>query len=125
MDATVTVAQGIIHKDGAKEAPVAVVGFQMPMTAFEKMVQNITSYSFDSSLKCDGREIQCYLLDQNGYVVLCNTETRYQDAGKFMGIVDGAVMESMIKQELYKAVSIYDYQAHCPNVVSSILRRER
>jgi len=111
-------------KDGGKKAPAAVVGFQMPMRDLYKRFIALTSAS-DSELQmtmnpimnCSNNRIDCYLLDQNGYVVISDA---HNDTGQFMGTQEGAVMLSMVNQGLYNPVDIYDYQAWCQEIVSNI-----
>ncbi|XP_012275945.1 voltage-dependent calcium channel subunit alpha-2/delta-3 [Orussus abietinus] len=110
VNATVTVSLGIFPKDGGKEAPAAVVGFQMPMKALYHRFINITSFSGRPDVNCHEEWIDCYLVDQNGYVVLSEA---HNDTGQFLGTVEGAVMKSMVEQGVFKAVEIYDYQGWC------------
>ncbi|XP_012258543.2 voltage-dependent calcium channel subunit alpha-2/delta-3 [Athalia rosae] len=110
IDAIVTVAQGIFPKDGGKEAPAAVVGFQMPMKTFYQRFIDVTSNHTDSDLTCAKEWIDCYLVDQNGYIVISDS---HNDSGKFLGVIEGAIMGSMVHQGLYRRVEIYDYQALC------------
>jgi len=106
VDAIVTVSMSLSPKDGGKKAPAAVVGFQMPMKSFYERFIALTSMT--------NPDMNFYLLDQNGYVVISHNDT-----GQFMGRTqDGAVMASMVAQGLYNSVEIYDYQAWCQEVVS-------
>ncbi|KAK2575608.1 hypothetical protein KPH14_011312 [Odynerus spinipes] len=108
-DAIVTASMGIFPRDGGKKAPAAVTGFQMPMTGLYKKFIQITSNG-NSSMSCTNIWIDCYLVDQNGYIVISEG---YNDTGQFMGTQEGAVMNSMVEQGLFNAVEIYDYQAWC------------
>ncbi|XP_031833886.1 ca[2+] channel Muscle-specific alpha2/delta subunit isoform X3 [Nomia melanderi] len=112
-DAIVTVSIGIFPKDGGKTAPAAVVGFQLPMTNLYERFIDLTSEPANSSVNCSHNWIDCYLLDQNGYVVISEA---HNDTGQFMGTQEGAVMNSMVGQGLYNPVEIYDYQAWCEEV---------
>lgn len=102
-------------RDGGKKAPAAVVGFQMPMAKLRDRFIELTSVSSNSLMNCSNDDIDCYLLDQNGYVVISEA---YNDTGEFMGTQEGAVMKSMVNQGLYNSVEIYDYQAWCQEIVS-------
>jgi len=115
MGAIVTVSMSLSPKDGGKKAPAAVVGFQMPMKKFYERFIELTSVTTNSDMNCIHLWIDCYLLDQNGYVVISEA---YNDTGQFMGTQEGAVMASMVGQGLYNPVEIYDYQAWCQEVVS-------
>lgn len=117
VNATVTVSMSLSPKDGGKKAPAAVVGFQMPMADLYKRFIALTT---NPKMNCDHAWINCYLLDQNGYVVISDA---YNDTGRFMGTEDGAVMLSMISQGVYNPVDIYDYQAWCQEKVSNMCQR--
>lgn len=75
----------------------------------------LTSTTANSRMNCSHVWIDCYLLDQNGYVVISEA---HNDTGQFMGTQEGAVMKSMVLQGLYDPVDIYDYQAWCRETVS-------
>ncbi|KAL0134742.1 hypothetical protein PUN28_001483 [Cardiocondyla obscurior] len=113
MDPIVTVSMSLSPKDGGKKAPVAVVGFQMLMEDLYKHFITLTSETTNPKMNCSHNWIDCYLLDQNGYVVISEA---YNDTGQFMGTQEGAVMMSMVNQGLYNPVDIYDYQAWCQEV---------
>ncbi|CAL7949540.1 unnamed protein product [Xylocopa violacea] len=113
-NALVTASIGIFPKDGGKTAPAAVVGFQMPMTDLYRRFIELTSGPSNSTLmNCAHIWMDCYLLDQNGYVVISEA---HNDTGQFMGTQEGAVMYSMVHQGLYNPIDIYDYQAWCDEV---------
>lgn len=64
-------------------------------------------------MNCAHIWIDCYLLDQNGFVVISEA---HNNTGQFMGTQEGAVMSSMVGQGLYDPIEIYDYQAWCEEV---------
>lgn len=111
----VTASMTLSPKDGGKKAPAAVVGFQMSMADLYKRFIVLTSMTTNPDMNCSNQWIDCYLLDQNGYVVISEA---HNDTGQFMGTQEGAIMESMVKQGLYNSFDIYDYQAWCYEVVS-------
>lgn len=106
----VTAAIAIFAHDEGRETPVAVVGYQMPVDSFYTRFLQITSVSKDKRMNCENDFINCYLIDHNGYVVLSKTRN---DTGSFFGIIDGGVMTSLVGQNVFEAVEIYDYQAIC------------
>ncbi|XP_057337277.1 voltage-dependent calcium channel subunit alpha-2/delta-3 isoform X3 [Microplitis mediator] len=112
-DATVTASMAIFPRDGGKNASAAVVGFQMPMTAFYQRFINITSVTSNPDMDCSHVWIDCYLIDQNGFVVVSEA---HNDTGQFLGAVEGAVMKSMVVQGFFEAVDIYDYQGLCKEI---------
>lgn len=112
-----TVSIGLFPKDGGKKAAAAVIGFQMPMANLHDKFIELTSKSNNSTLmNCAHVWIDCYLLDQNGFVVISEA---HNNTGQFMGTQEGAVMSSMVGQGLYNPIEIYDYQAWCEEVVST------
>ncbi|XP_011699951.1 PREDICTED: voltage-dependent calcium channel subunit alpha-2/delta-3-like, partial [Wasmannia auropunctata] len=115
-DAIVTISMSLSPKDGGKKAPAAVVGFQMTIKDLYKRFMALTSAT-NFEMNCADIWINCYLLDQNGYVVISDAHNDTgQFMGQFMGTQEGAVMLSMVKQGVYNPVDIYDYQAWCRNV---------
>ncbi|XP_072764587.1 ca[2+] channel Muscle-specific alpha2/delta subunit isoform X2 [Anoplolepis gracilipes] len=112
-DAVVTASMSLSPKDGGKKAPAAVIGFQMSMTDLYKRFIALTSVTTNPDMNCANDWIDCYLLDQNGYVVISEA---HKDTGQFMGTQYGAIMNSMVGQGLYKSFDIYDYQAWCHEV---------
>lgn len=119
-DAVVTASMTLSPKDGGKKAPAAVVGFQMPMRDLYKQFIALTSVTTNPRMNCEHNWIDCYLLDQNGFVVISEA---HNDTGQFMGTQEGAVMVSMVKQGLYNPIDIYDYQAWCQEVVSIHIKK--
>ncbi|XP_029165893.1 voltage-dependent calcium channel subunit alpha-2/delta-3 isoform X2 [Nylanderia fulva] len=111
-DAVVTVSMSLSPKDGGKKAPAGVLGFQMPVINLYERFIELTSITTNPYMNCANDWIDCYLLDQNGYVIISEEQN---DTGKFMGTIieEGATMRSMVGQGLYKPFDIYDYQAWC------------
>lgn len=60
--------------------------------------------------QCDPEDIECYILDDNGYVVISEN---HKDTGKFFGEVRDAVMKEMIRRKIFNVVHMFDYQAVC------------
>lgn len=54
--------------------------------------------------------IDCYILDNNGYIVVSENKN---DTGRFFGEIDGAIMESMLENKTFDRISVYDFQAIC------------
>ncbi|XP_055843710.1 voltage-dependent calcium channel subunit alpha-2/delta-3 isoform X3 [Episyrphus balteatus] len=106
----VTASHAIFHTEGGKSAPAAVVGFQFQHKALFTLFKNITGTCADCAKTCTSENIDCYLLDNNGYVVI---SPRRPETGRFFGEVNGALMRRLIEERVYKEVVIFDYQAVC------------
>ncbi|KAI4480013.1 hypothetical protein M0802_014306 [Mischocyttarus mexicanus] len=109
-DSIVTASMGIYPQYGGKKAPAAVVGFQMTMEGLYRKFMELTSENEESDMNCNQTWIHCYLLDQNGFIIISEA---HNNSGQFMGTEEGAVMNSMVKQGIFNAVDVYDYQAWC------------
>nr|CAD7431259.1 unnamed protein product [Timema monikensis] len=59
---------------------------------------------------CESDALGCYVLDNNAYIVVSK---EIKDTGRFFGDIDGYVMESLVKEKIYKKIHMFDYQAVC------------
>jgi Neuronal voltage-dependent calcium channel alpha 2acd len=59
---------------------------------------------------CASDELDCYLLDDNGFVILSE---RTEHTGKFFGKIDGTIMDSLVQDRIYRRVGLMDYQGTC------------
>ncbi|BES90454.1 VWA N-terminal [Nesidiocoris tenuis] len=111
-DIKVTASHAIFPRDGGHEAPGSVVGFQIAHSALYKRFREITSKPncHECTLSCESDELDCYVIDGNGYVVISEEKN---DTGRFFGDVEGAVMDAMINKNIFRAVFIQDYQGIC------------
>nr|XP_024215469.1 voltage-dependent calcium channel subunit alpha-2/delta-3 isoform X2 [Halyomorpha halys] len=111
-DTLVTATHAVFHSEGSREAPAAVVGFQFHHSALFALFKNITSSCEEKSCEktCDSDAYICYVLDNNGFIIVSESRA---DTGKFFGEVKGYIMDKLVKEEIYKKIAIYDYQAVC------------
>ncbi|KAJ4450539.1 hypothetical protein ANN_01966 [Periplaneta americana] len=114
-DTVVTASHAIfVHKANSEikttRYPVAVVGFQFRHMSLQALFKNITSTCDGCRMSCDSDELECYLLDNNGYIVVSES---LRDTGKFFGEVQGSIMEMMVAEEIFKRIRMFDYQAVC------------
>ncbi|XP_026684087.1 voltage-dependent calcium channel subunit alpha-2/delta-3-like isoform X1 [Diaphorina citri] len=111
----VTATHAIFVGNAEKKAPVAVVGLQMLHSALQNIFVNITSTSIYNKSKietCKSDNLDCYVLDNNGYVIASDKEKKYA-TGLFFGAVHPDVMRSMVNAKIYKKITYYDHQAVC------------
>ena len=66
--------------------------------------------SRDCTKTCNSTELECYVIDNNGFIVISEQK---ENTGKFFGEVDGTIFESLIQHDIYRPITIYDYQAIC------------
>ncbi|KAL9902927.1 voltage-dependent calcium channel subunit alpha-2/delta-3 isoform X2 [Glossina fuscipes] len=100
----VTASHAIFHTEGGKSAPAAVVGFQFQHTALLKLFRNITGNG------CLMDDKDCYVLDNNGFIIISPSR---HETGMFFGEVNGAIMHRLVEENVFKKVTVYDYQAVC------------
>lgn len=106
----VTASHAVFHTDDERSAPVAVVGFNFHHKALSKIFKNITSSCPEANCKtCDSNELECYVLDNHGYVIIGSENS----TGQFYGDVNNSVMHLLVEEKVYKKVKIYDYQGVC------------
>ncbi|XP_055376852.1 voltage-dependent calcium channel subunit alpha-2/delta-3 isoform X2 [Condylostylus longicornis] len=109
-EALVTASHAIFHSNGKESAPAAVVGFQFEHSKLNSLFRNITSSCADCTATCDSDGINCFILDNNGYIIISPNPS---DIGKFFGEVNGQLMLRLVQDRVYEEVVIYDYQAIC------------
>ena len=61
-------------------------------------------------LSCKNESIECYVLDNNGFVVISEDPN---NIGKFFGEIDGTILNSLEQNNVFTKIKIYDYQAIC------------
>ncbi|XP_051807550.1 voltage-dependent calcium channel subunit alpha-2/delta-4-like [Acanthochromis polyacanthus] len=102
-------------------AMAGAIGVQMSLDLLEKRFWAIAKQPSDTDcsdiegvcpLSCESIDLSCYLVDNNGFIVLSKERN---EVGRFFGEVDGSVMASLIRMEMFKKVSLFDYQAMCKN----------
>nr|XP_023025468.1 voltage-dependent calcium channel subunit alpha-2/delta-3-like [Leptinotarsa decemlineata] len=111
-DPMVTGSFAIFPSDGGFEAPGSVVGFQFSQrdlqTQFKKVSNKLTNQCSHCS-RCND-SLDCYIIDSSGYIIVSENEW---DTGRFFGEIEGDIFESMVVEDIYRNVTLYDYQALC------------
>lgn len=52
----------------------------------------------------------CYVIDNNGYIILSENP---DDTGRFFGEAEGRAMQTLVDLQIFKSITVYDYQAVC------------
>nr|CAD7461514.1 unnamed protein product [Timema tahoe] len=113
-DILVTGSHAIFPRDGGLEAPGSVVGLQFHHSKMRSRFLSITSKIHvregcpTCTDTCGSEEWECYVIDNNGYVVISEN---LNDTGRFFGEIEGAVMEAMKIEKIFRKIPIWDYQA--------------
>ena len=104
----VTATHALFIGNGKQSTPVAVVGLQFRYNVLHEFFLNITA---KFNVPCTHMDVDCYLVDNNGFVVLSNHRVAY--VGQFFGSIDGDILKELINQGVYRQIRMYDYQAIC------------
>jgi len=74
----------------------------------------INDFQCPSCLSCTSDHVDCYIIDENGYVVLSEIPA---DTGRFFAQTElkstGVIMETMISKKIFRRIHMFDYQALC------------
>lgn len=129
----VTATHAIFLEHRGHKSPAAVVGIQFEHDSLARHFINITSavnlnlirlvYYFLYILflfqctgstgcpkNCASQDLDCYLLDNNGFVILSENSIH---TGKFFGQIDGTIMDSLVQDRIYRRVGLFDHQGIC------------
>jgi len=95
-----------------------VVGVQIDYDKFAQKFMDVTTGSGGAGFKtqsgemlsCQNETIECYVLDNNGFVVVSEDPS---NIGKFFGEIDGTILKSLEQNHVFKKIKIFDYQAIC------------
>ncbi|XP_069795772.1 voltage-dependent calcium channel subunit alpha-2/delta-3 isoform X4 [Narcine bancroftii] len=116
----VTASTTVQLLDNRKSPVVAAVGIQMKLEFFQKKFwtasRQCASLDGKCSISCDDEIINCYLIDNNGFILVSEN---YDETGTFFGEVEGAVMNKLLMMGSFKRVTLYDFQAMCRTTVDN------
>ncbi|KAL1021618.1 hypothetical protein UPYG_G00015610 [Umbra pygmaea] len=112
---SVVLASTVIQLLAERESPMAAaVGIQMKLEFFQRKFwtasRQCASLDGKCSISCDDENINCYLIDNNGFILVAED---YSLTGMFFGEAEGAVMNKLLLMGSFKRVTLYDYQAIC------------
>uniref|UniRef100_G1T3K7 Calcium voltage-gated channel auxiliary subunit alpha2delta 3 n=1 Tax=Oryctolagus cuniculus TaxID=9986 RepID=G1T3K7_RABIT len=110
----VTASTSIQLLDERKSPVVAAVGIQMKLEFFQRKFwtasRQCASLDGKCSISCDDETVNCYLIDNNGFILVSED---YMQTGDFFGEIEGAVMNKLLSMGSFKRITLYDYQAMC------------
>ncbi|XP_078207326.1 voltage-dependent calcium channel subunit alpha-2/delta-3 isoform X20 [Callithrix jacchus] len=110
----VTASTSIQLLDERKSPVVAAVGIQMKLEFFQRKFwtasRQCASLDGKCSISCDDETVNCYLIDNNGFILVSED---YTQTGDFFGEIEGAVMNKLLTMGSFKRITLYDYQAMC------------
>ena len=104
----VTATHALFIGNGKHSAPVAVVGVQF---RYKTLHQFFLKTSEKFNVSCTHMDVDCYLIDNNGFVVLSKRDIT--EVGRFFGLIDGDIMGQLVTENVFRRVHMYDYQAIC------------
>ncbi|XP_059367245.1 voltage-dependent calcium channel subunit alpha-2/delta-1-like isoform X3 [Carassius carassius] len=61
----------------------------------------------------DDSNLDCFLLDDGGFLVMTNKDDYINKIGQFFGMIDPSLMRNLINESLFSVNITYDYQALC------------
>ncbi|XP_070557409.1 voltage-dependent calcium channel subunit alpha-2/delta-2-like [Ptychodera flava] len=101
-----------------KEVKPAVLAAFFQRESFNAEWLGITTQCFGGtcSRSCEDEDLNCYLLDNGGFLVASDQEEHEQYIGSFFGIIEGDIMNDMLNKSIFGKVESYDYQASCPKL---------
>ncbi|KAH8323327.1 hypothetical protein KR067_005091 [Drosophila pandora] len=108
----VTASHAIFPRDGGKEAPACVVGFQFSHALMWEQFFAITAVDHcDGCMPiCTNDDVDCVVIDNNAYIVIGQN---INTTGKFFGEFHGDVMAAMVERGIFLSIEVYDYQSQC------------
>ncbi|CAD5115759.1 DgyrCDS4704 [Dimorphilus gyrociliatus] len=91
----------------------SVTGFKMTANKLRKII-------IDNVASCTNTDF-CLLIDDGGYLIASSNEDDERYIGSFIGSIEtreiyAKVMNLLVKQNVYKQIKVFDYQAKCPQV---------
>ncbi|XP_054101732.2 voltage-dependent calcium channel subunit alpha-2/delta-3 isoform X2 [Callithrix jacchus] len=98
----------------SRVAGITAVGIQMKLEFFQRKFwtasRQCASLDGKCSISCDDETVNCYLIDNNGFILVSED---YTQTGDFFGEIEGAVMNKLLTMGSFKRITLYDYQAMC------------
>ncbi|CAL8276491.1 unnamed protein product [Boreogadus saida] len=97
------------------------VGIQMKLDFFKKKFwtasRQCAALDGKCSINCDDENINCYLIDNNGFVLVAED---YTLTGKFFGEAEGAVMNKLLQMGSFKRQSRWCMTSCLPYALTTL-----
>ncbi|XP_024141291.1 voltage-dependent calcium channel subunit alpha-2/delta-1 isoform X2 [Oryzias melastigma] len=95
----------------------AVVGVKLDIRALMESITSTTTVMNCKDEMCDcsinNNELDCFLLDDGGFLVMSNQDSHIEKIGTFFGTIDSPIMEALVNMSLFTSKKTYDYQSLC------------
>ncbi|XP_077987159.1 voltage-dependent calcium channel subunit alpha-2/delta-1-like [Glandiceps talaboti] len=101
------------------DIPPAVIAAYLLEEDFTNRWIDITldcPYEGDCERSCADEDLNCYLLDNGGFIVGTNQDMYKHHVGAFFGLIEGNIMNDMLNKTVFEKVESFDYQASCPKL---------
>lgn len=74
-------------------------------------------FQCEDCVNCNDLQTDCYVIDNNGYVVISiNHDPSAKpeaEVGRFFGEIQGPILQAMVDMQVFEMITVYDYQALC------------
>ncbi|XP_076468811.1 voltage-dependent calcium channel subunit alpha-2/delta-3-like [Babylonia areolata] len=113
----------VVGRRGNTPAPLAVSALRMRHDSFEDIFVTETADCpgrHKCKVTCRNKDVlNCYLIDNNGYIMASNNNKTTFEKGEFFGTKDPTLMKELIRHQFFIQLNVTDYQAMCKSQVSS------
>lgn len=116
-DDSILVSRAVNINIGDITLKPAVVGVKLDIRAFMASFINITwrMDCMDEICGCqlNDKYIDCYILDDGGFLVMTNQDDDIDKIGRFFGQIDPIIMKNLLNSSLFTFKKTFDYQSLC------------
>ncbi|XP_022096011.1 voltage-dependent calcium channel subunit alpha-2/delta-3-like isoform X2 [Acanthaster planci] len=119
-----TASTAVLVAQDDNRSIAAAVGFQILSDSLRDMLMDATvmrrpgcnEVAFDCELTCYNESVDCYLLDEHGYIIISKEQ---EEIGMhFVSVTKHArVFDRMLESGIYTEIKQIDYQAMCEEIV--------
>lgn len=103
----------ILGYNQALAVSVGVVGVQYNYSSF---YSTFFKTAEQLNLNCLSDEIDCFVLDNNGFVMLSE---KFKQAGMFFGEINDDILQDMVRTGIFRRETFFDYQAICIEITDT------